>query len=77
MNPRIKELMNETRIYPTPELGTRVEAFAELIVKECIDILMRPAYAMSKPDYLAEYNEGWVNGRLHGIDDIKEHFGVE
>lgn len=53
------------------------EKFAELIVKECVDILMKPEYAMKHPEELSKYNEGWVNGRLLGIEHIKEHFGVE
>jgi hypothetical protein len=51
--------------------------FAELIVRECIDILMKPEYVMTHPEGLTRYNEGWVNGRLLGIEHIKEHFGVE
>jgi hypothetical protein len=51
--------------------------FAELIVKECVDILMKPGYAMNHPGELADYNRGWVNGRLLGIEHIEGYFGVE
>ena len=54
-----------------------LEKFAELIVQECIDILMKPEYVMNHPEELTDYNRGWVNGRLLGIEHIKEHFGVE
>ena len=53
------------------------EKFAELIVKECVGILMKPGYAMNHPGELADYNRGWVNGRLLGIEHIEEYFGVE
>jgi hypothetical protein len=53
------------------------EKFAELIVKECVSILMKPGYAMNHPGELADYNRGWVNGRLLGIEHIEEYFGVE
>ena len=53
------------------------EKFAQLIVQECADILMKPEYAMNHPEELSDYNKGWVNGRLLGIEHIKEHFGVE
>ena len=53
------------------------EKFAELIVKECVSILMKPEYAMNHPGELADYNRGWVNGRLLGIEHIEEYFGVE
>jgi hypothetical protein len=51
--------------------------FGELIVRNCIDILMKPEYAMTHPQELSKYNEGWVNGRLLGIEHIKEYFGVK
>ena len=54
-----------------------VEKFAELIVKECVGILMKPEYAMNHPGELADYNRGWVNGRLLGIEHIEGYFGVE
>ncbi len=53
------------------------EKFAELIVKECVSILMKPEYAMNHPGELADYNRGWVNGRLLGIEHIEEYFGVK
>lgn len=57
--------------------GVVAGRFTELLVKECIDILMRPSYQMTHPEELSRYNEGWVRGRLLGIDHIKEHFGIE
>jgi hypothetical protein len=53
------------------------EKFAELIVKECVSILMKPGYAMNHPGELTDYNRGWVNGRLLGIEHIEGYFGVE
>jgi hypothetical protein len=54
-----------------------MKKFAELIVRECIDILMKPEYAMNYPNKLSHYNMGWVKGRLLGIEHIKHYFGVE
>jgi hypothetical protein len=57
-----------------------VDRFAELIVRECADILMKPAimeWDEGLRSELSDYNKGWVNGRLLGIEHIKEHFGVE
>ena len=53
------------------------EKFAQLIVQECAEILMKPEYAMNHPEEHSDYNKRWVNGRLLGIEHIKEHFGVE
>ena len=86
MNERIKQMARQSGA--TDENGgtattvfcfteTELKSFAELIVKECVDILMKPEYAMKHPEELSKYNEGWVNGRLLGIEHIKEHFGVE
>jgi hypothetical protein len=55
----------------------KLAKFAQLIVKECVSILMKPGYAMNHPGELADYNRGWVNGRLLGIEHIEEYFGVE
>jgi hypothetical protein len=54
-----------------------LQKFAELIVRECADILMKPEYAMNHPEELSDYNKGWVNGRLLGVEHIKKDFGVE
>ncbi len=54
-----------------------LEKFAELIVRECANLLMKPEYVMNHPEELTDYNRGWVNGRLLGIEHIKDHFGVE
>lgn len=48
----------------------------ELTVKECIDILANSVAMQVDKNKLSNYNEGWVNGRLLGIDHIKDHFGL-
>jgi hypothetical protein len=85
MNERIQELELEAaygNIDPngpfTPEEFNNFTAkFAELIVKECVAILMAPEHSMTHPEALGQYNKGWVYGRLLGIEQIKDHFGVE
>jgi hypothetical protein len=86
MNERIKELILQSvtfRLDPDSECYEAqvcpedLESLAELIVNECADILMKPEYAMNHPEELSQYNKGWVYGRLLGIEQIKEHFGVE
>ena len=52
--------------------------FAELIVQECIDILSRPDAVMKlSQKELSNYNQGWVNGRLLGIEHIQKHFEIK
>ena len=74
MNERIRELLGqaldsavpETWTTLTPEQFTKVsEKFAELIVRECIDIVSPYAIRM----------ENFDGG--HPITDLKKHFGVE
>jgi hypothetical protein len=86
MNERIQQLAEQASTTTTSYYDGRgnvtetyfdKEKFAELIVKECVSILMKPGYAMNHPGELADYNRGWVNGRLLGIEHIEEYFGVE
>jgi hypothetical protein len=89
MNEQILKLGVEAGLYvdldgtPWPRAMSAEESelayakFAELIIKECADILMKPEHVMNHPEELTDYNRGWVNGRLLGVEHIKEHFGVE
>ena len=84
MNDRIRQLSNQAYDELVNQTGNIVvvdedfqQRFAQLIVQECVGILMTPEYPMNHPEELADYNRGWVNGRLLGIEHIKEHFGVE
>jgi hypothetical protein len=84
MNQRIQELLKQAGVTDnwnkadwhsmSPEM---IEKFADMIVRECVSILMKPEYVMNHPEELTDYNRGWVNGRLLGIEHIREHFGVE
>ena len=75
MNDRIKELALQAMTYVTHNPKANKlnsgdmfdEKFAELIVRECIDIIAPYTVRMSKPG--EEY--------LHPILEIKQHFGVE
>ena len=84
MNERIKLLAEQAYDELVEETGNIVvfdedfqQRFAQLIVEECVGILMTPEYPMNHPEELADYNRGWVNGRLLGIEHIQEHFEVE
>jgi len=76
MNERILKLAEQAGFYvadgkiyiPTTseEITTCQEKFAELIVKECLDIVNRKEYSYHEADPL------WETSQL-----IKEHFGVE
>lgn len=68
MNERIRELYDQCFVVlenDTPNTGFDVNKFAELIVRECIDIVSPYAIRM----------ENFDGG--HPIDDLKKHFGVE
>ena len=68
MNERIKQLAEQAGWdNHHSKFDTRIEKFAELIVKECISIAQdRAAFDWAPP-----------NDVNHIIDEIKEHFGVE
>jgi len=88
MNERIKllaeQVTKESELYCAIPIDMNKESyqffaqvFAELIVKECVSILMIPEHVMNHHQELTDYYRGWVNGRLLGIEHIKKHFGVE
>ena len=84
MNERIRQLSNQAYDELVNQTGNIVvvdedfqQRFAQLIVQECVGILMTPEYPMNHPEELSDYNRGWVNGRLLGIEHIREHFEVE
>ena len=71
MNERIKQLMLEAG-YAAPELASRANKFAELIVRECSRVIVNGGY--------------WSGGPIGPkrqctppeiAQMIKEHFGVE
>jgi hypothetical protein len=72
MNERLKELLEEaTEIHD--DRGTGIshpvvdqKVFAELIVKECIQVCKSRVG-----------NSDYTTGRMHCVSDLKEHFGVE
>ena len=75
MNERTNELFEQALDQAVPETWTMLtpaqlsklkDRFAELIVRECM--------AMCKT---AVGNADYNTGRLHCLNNIKEHFGVE
>lgn len=71
MTDRIRELANQVeRIRDLYNIGPvhrdAVEQFAELIVKECIQVCNSRVG-----------NSDYTTGRMHCVSDLKEHFGVE
>ena len=84
MNERIKQLAEQAGLVPggyanTPEKimtwreqfdnPGSLEKFAELIVKECIDVATKDWYT---PD-----GYGTVSGQAKAVEFIKEHFGIK
>jgi hypothetical protein len=66
MNERIRELAHKAGLptYNPEGIPTKLEKFAELIVKECVDIVDSHRMKMD-------------SGPTHIIEDFKQHFGVE
>jgi len=73
MNERIQELIERSGLYLAPDnpevFDKELEFFAELIVRECVDICNR-IYHSNYPDA-----DEWE--RSEEGDAIKQHFGVE
>ena len=76
MNERIRELVGQAKfmaeetinkqISKNAELDAFAEKFAELIVRECIEVCKSRVG-----------NSDYNTGRMHCMSDLKEHFGVE
>ena len=68
MNERIKELAHEAGLptYNPEGVPTKLEKFAELIVRECVEVCNSRVG-----------NSDYNTGRMHCASDLKEHFGVE
>jgi hypothetical protein len=73
MNKRIRELAHEAGLptYNPEGIPTKLEKFAELIVRECIGCCEQ---VISDP--VPESVDTWLNGGEQCIQDIKEHFGL-
>jgi len=75
MNERLKELMLEAG-YAAPEIAGRAKRLADLIIKDCIDIVGP-----------TQHHEVWAQSYLGGVDglellegkikNIKQRFGIE
>ena len=90
MNERIKELAHKADFigkknngaewrwgYIDPELAEKLETFAELIVRECIDKIETHRIPVGN-SAAGEMACEWTYSALKEIrDEIKEHFGVE
>ena len=68
MNERIKELAHEAGLptYNPEGIPTKLEKFAELIVRECLDQLL-----------VSDPTEDFDKGIYWSREQIKNHFGVE
>jgi hypothetical protein len=70
MNERIRELAEQTKVFMdgSDDLDIFIEKFAELIVKECVQVALETIY-----------NRGIGDGQDCAIvgNAVAEHFGVE
>ena len=73
MNERIRELAHEAGLptYNPEGIPTKLEKFAELIVRECIGCCEQ---VISDP--VPESVDTWLNGGEQCIQEIKQHFGL-
>ena len=76
MNERIKELAREAGllVYNPEGAPTKLEKFAELIVRECMKVAVNKDSGYIHPANIAGY---MAAGRSTAAQMIKEHFGVE
>lgn len=75
MNERIKELAHEAGLptYNPEGIPTKLEKFAELIVRECLSV----GEDVANADGTGPWFEGYRSGVEEVNRRIKQHFGVE
>jgi hypothetical protein len=83
MNERIQELALQAKVtgyfaadteYATPiPLSNELQKFAELIVRECMNIVSNQTTLDTNEDF----REGFNHGLKYAWTDIRKHFGVE
>jgi hypothetical protein len=77
MNERIKLLAEQAGMYIVDDEFSTYGKFAELIVRECVCLVLNGKHDEEKFDLTNEFHQGW-NVALDGTaTGIKEHFGVE
>ena len=92
MNKRIQELAEQAEahyranvlgasMYKTPPIKL-MEKFAELIVRECVQVAVEQKQWVEKQQPVFNYDDDkWDRARIqqsqHIVDKIREHFGVE
>ena len=90
MNERINQLLGQAYDEAVPEtwttlsseqLGRIYNKFAELIVRECIDVGISQKKWVENQEVFDPRDEHWNLARIQQsqriVDKIKEHFGVE
>lgn len=80
MNERIRELIKQAGWMMSDEVegfNTRLEKFAELIVRECIRVIDNSTPVYSSEDLQEDYCQGNLNGHQSALLEIKQHFGVK
>ena len=81
MNQRIAQLYDQAIVvedggdYVAGELDPA--KFAELIVRECIQVVDDSTPVYSPKDLQEDYCQGKLNGYQSALLEIKHHFGVE
>ena len=84
MNPRIRELAMQAagrglQTFAVSDLDSpeKIERFAELIVRECIQTLRDNTPVVDEHDSVEDWDRGYIRAMVDCEHHIQEHFGVE
>lgn len=82
MNERIKEIALQAGGSHYPDVGGKtLEKFAELIVRECIQVALDQKQWIAEQRIFNAHDRAWNNARIQQsqriADKIKEQFGVK
>jgi len=66
---------------PYSSVMVDLERFAELIVRECVNVALEQKKWVENQEVFNPHDESWNRARIqqsqHIVDKIKEHFGIE
>ena len=90
MNERINELVLKARGQATSDtkdggkcfdLDLFHEKFAELIIRECLEVALAQKQWVEEQDVFSERDRDWNKARIQQsqriVDKVREHFGVQ
>lgn len=79
MNSQLKELMlkNGLHKYITEDCEHRMEMLYNLMVLECIKILVDHTPVIDENDSVEDWDRGYIRGFIDSVSTLEQHFNLD